>query len=168
MKSKLEQLYDLFGLKEGDVFQIIPQRLPEKVSADEYFRIQTKLKCPHRFTSKLEIAGLYDPKEGWVPCIIPISLSDLFLGNFRIARVHKEVQLTENDKCVVRYAQLAGFNWLAKDEDGEVFAYVNKPEREEEYKNWYDPQRGGYLQLEVTVEAISWEDDPLYIGDDDE
>lgn len=75
-------------------------------------------------------------------------------------------KLTKNTHTLLSMIKL---NWVAKDEDGKVYAYTNKPEK---YFNcWREKMKmGGFWYLEcfknVDFSFLSWEDDePIRISD---
>lgn len=126
---------------------------------------------------KLKINGI-TPKEYYyiddylnVCCIVTenhhetcgFTLNLILAGNVQIIKIPHP---TAEEQLAIDYARVCGCKWLAKDEDGKVYAYKGKPIKKysHSWRNANDPN--DYLIIALPISFIHWEDEePFYIGD---
>ena len=78
------------------------------------------------------------------------------------------MQLTANEELELRYMQARGFEWIARDESEEVYAYDIMPYIVEGYRGcrsgFYVSGVGDYMECVVgEYEFLNWKDEPLEI-----
>ena len=89
-------------------------------------------------------------------------LSDILLGNVEIVKIPKP---TKEEQIAIDYARLCGYKWLAKDKQGSVYAYFDKPNKKSTI--WETTNRA--MLVGVPISFLSWEDtEPYYIGGEEE
>lgn len=75
-------------------------------------------------------------------------------------------KLTEDDNAVISYCKRCGYFYLAKNKDGEIYAFKTKPFKGK--KKWLNQElrRNDAFCIKMPVSFLSWEDEvPFYIGD---
>lgn len=88
---------------------------------------------------------------------------DVLFGYYQIVR-SRAMMLNDTDKAIIKYAQAAGANWLAKDKSGKVYAYDIRPEKVKDY--WMASAPTLVMEIEIDTGIVKWKDAaPLYIGD---
>lgn len=132
------------------------------IKPNEVFNIKGSYEGPdYRITEELMLL-YYRKNEEWLPSAF--SLTDILNGELAIC---KKPIPTEMEQLAVDYALACGCHWLAKDKDGIVYAYKDKPEKklcEWSYSNIHI--HDDFLEIGLPISFISWEDDePYYIGD---
>ena len=133
--SKEEKFWDLIGVKPNVLFKL----------KNEY-RMTTNV---YYFDSMMNLkrnSGIQS--EG-------ITLYDIISGRETIVPVQL---LTQEDKLILEYAKLIGCNWVAKDEDGDVYGYIDKPVKS---YNWWKSTNKAY-KLYYDISILSWEDAEPY------
>ena len=91
-------------------------------------------------------------------------LRDILNGTYTIIKTFDKP--TSQEQLAIDYAKACGYKWIAKDGDGIVFAYGDKPNRVDDLELW-DYQWEDYMQIKIPISFISWDDkEPYYIGDD--
>lgn len=69
------------------------------------------------------------------------------------------------EQIAIDYAKCCGYNWMAKEENGAVFAFQNKPRKSTH--TWFTPQGGELMRIKIPISFLSWGDEePYYIGGD--
>lgn len=74
---------------------------------------------------------------------------------------------TQEEQLVVDYAKLCGFEWLCKDADGDIWAYKEKPVKNDYINAWLMAPTGtSSIEINYPLSFLSWKDEePYYIGD---
>lgn len=73
----------------------------------------------------------------------------------------------KEDQIAIDYALACGYSWIAKDKDGTIYAYKEKPQKIDNNRIWADDNsfRNGTLKIGLPISFLSWEDEePYYIG----
>ena len=142
MNEITKEIFKFLNVEPDEIFKVIGHK--------KYFRINENLKLFYNSkpdeTDKLwTITGPY------------FSIADLII-NPNI--IHKIKKLTKEDEIVINYAKLLGFNWIAKDANGQVYAYEEKPIK---LTKIWDEESCHNLKSNISI--LSWEDEePYYIG----
>lgn len=142
-----EQIFKLLNIKPNEEFKI----------NSPFFEKDEKLR-----TYKLKENMVVEYKDSygrWNPdwTVLPKLLN----GE---AFIQKIIVPTKEEQIVIDYAKLLGHKWLAKDKNGEICGYSEKPTKL--YCTWA-PNEGDYSYLEYeNISFLSFEDkEPYYIGD---
>ncbi len=86
-------------------------------------------------------------------------LPRLLTGEYIIKKI---IIPTGNEQIAINYARLLGHNWIAKDEDGSIFAYISKPHKD---NGGWSRDDCAATQIEYDISFISYSDsEPYYIG----
>jgi len=106
-------------------------------------------------TQNLEDVRKFDGEENW------IDASDLLYqilnGKFTLIKLPPQpIKVSKEDKIVIDYYKLCGYKWLVKDKDGEVRAYIDKPEKSD--VSWYTSDKWEDDMALYDVKCVSWED----------
>jgi hypothetical protein len=135
------------------------------VKPNEEFKIDTSdIHLVYKFTKDFCLR-YKDGSNIWQSSVH--NIIEFLTGKISIIKI---VEITKEDQLVIDYAKLCGFKWLAKDENGETYAYKYKPHK---YNgNWNtivkQPSAPG-MWIRYPVSFLSWEDEePYYIGGDDD
>ena len=138
-----------------DVFKLLG------LSPDEVFRIDDSFNKDYKITQGLKVywdAG----RECWVKS--EYTIADFLNGTLKIC---KKPVPTEMEQLAINYALACGYHWLAKDSDGDIYAYAERPQKTFvgwAYKGKYS--KGKILKIELPISFLSWDDEqPYYIGD---
>lgn len=74
------------------------------------------------------------------------------------------IKLTEDEKAILRNMD-GDFEYIARDENGELWVYGVKPEKREREGEWWDPDNG-LLPFSGLFQFIKWEDEEPYLIED--
>lgn len=71
--------------------------------------------------------------------------------------------ISDDEKIILRNLD-SKFNWIARDKDGQVFVYTNKPIKI--YNNWHGKSIFYKMAFPKLFQWVKWEDEePYYIPD---
>ena len=119
----------------------------------EKFHIIGSLNEIYRIDENLKIQKYWN---GWINS--QYDISHFLTGCCKIKKI---LNFTKEEQLVIDYAKASGFNWLAKDKNGDVYGYVAKPKKDIE--EWITPNKCS--QIYIPLSFLSWEDEePYYIG----
>lgn len=128
-----------------------------KIKPEEAFRVNG-LHCLYKITENLEI--LCYRNCGWCTTNT-LTIGDILVGKCKIIK-----NITEREKLAIDYARACGMNWLCKDENGNIYAYEQKPDKL--HGEWV-VDFGSYVKIHIPIFFLSWKDEePYYIGDVDD
>lgn len=137
----IDNVFKMLGVQPGEEF---------KLAAEEYI---------YRFDGQLYLYFKIR-QDSWNAS--KFTLHDIITGKVKIIKIPK---ISKGAQTVIDYAKLCGFNYLAKDSSGDVFAFKCKP-----YKlghDWVVEPFTPYTKVYHPVSFLSWEDEePYYIGGD--
>lgn len=91
------------------------------------------------------------------------SIKDILNAAYKIIKLPKKITPTKEEQTAIDYARLCGYKYLAKDKDGRIYAFDNKPHKIVEKGEW----QNGFkcLKIDIPVSFVLWEDaEPYYIG----
>lgn len=139
-----ESIFKLLNIRPMEKFKV-------KETPDSLYRIDIDL--------KIQIS--YD-ENGFKWYYLENSLHKFLNGTFTIEKI-KEPK-TEKEQLAINYAKACGYKWIAKEKDGTILMFDNKPIRTEHHwvKECYVDKAN---ILELPMSFIKWEDEPYYIGD---
>lgn len=112
------------------------------------------------------------PTDTWscTNSLIP-DLRSLLNGTKTIIKIPKP---TPDEQLAIDYAKKCGYKWLAKNKDGYVYAYKNKPIKDTDCSYWEDTNAYNWdtddeilgILIQIPISFIHWEDnEAYYIGD---
>ena len=87
-----------------------------------------------------------------------------------VIKIPKKKEFTDDELCILRNINKE-YKWIAKDKNGEVSIYTNKPKKEDVYWIDYSPFKPlDFVVLDMIKNSlfteIKWEDEePVYIDD---
>ena len=144
MNDKTKLIFEILDIKPYEKFRI------------RYMNEQHLYKDIYRMTDDLVVQAT-GSCVGWRRT--DIDIRDFFVKRYNIVKIQKP---TKEEQVAINYARLLGHNWIAKDEDGSIFAYTTKPHKD----------NGGWsrddctaTQIEYNISFISYSDsEPYYIG----
>ena len=140
-----EKIFEMLGVKPYEEFKID----------------NTKDLYTYRITNDLRIEVKVNEFTPWTLSNF-IYIRPILLGEYKIIKISKP---TKEEQLVIDYAKLLGYNWIAKDMDGNCYAYDTKPIKILEDEMWGNDDSS--TNLEYNLSFLSWKDDePYYIGDD--
>ena len=138
-----------------DVFKLLG------LSPDEVFKVGSLCSGNYKITQDLKVY-VYAGRAGWVRS--EYTIADFLNGTLKI---YKKPVPTEIEQLAINYALACGYHWLAKDSDGDIYAYAERPQKTFvgwAYKGKY--AKGKILKIELPISFLSWDDEqPYYIGD---
>lgn len=142
-----EQIFKLLNIKPNEEFKI----------NSPFFEKDEKL-CTYKLTENM-VVEYKDNYDRWNPdwTILPKLLN----GE---ASIKKIIVPTKEEQIVIDYARLLGYKWLAKDKNGAICGYSEKPTKS---SCTWALNEGAYSYLEYeNISFLSFEDkEPYYIGD---
>lgn len=140
-----EKVFELLGIKPDEEFKITSPFL-EKDEKNYLYKLKNNMVVKYK-------DGYGRWNHDWT--ILPKILN----GEMTIKKV---IIPTDNEQIAINYARLLGHNWLAKDKDGTVFAYTEKPHKD---KGGWSRDDYDASHIEYNISFISYDDDePYYIG----
>lgn len=143
-KSFVNEIFKMLGVEPNEVFKI-------KEDVENY---------QYRITEDLNVETLEG--NNWVGCSYIIR--HILVGLVTIVKIPK---ITEEEQLAINYALACGHHWLAKDSDGTIYAYTEKPQKESISGVWDNNDNGNSMvKIGLPISFLSWEDEePYYIGD---
>lgn len=136
-----------------DVFKLLG------LSPDEVFKVKNLSNGGYKITQELMVYVNVD-KGRWTKSAYTIA--DFLNGNLAIC---KKPIPTETEQLAINYALACGYHWLAKDLGGDIYAYIEKPQKKSVAGIW-DINGNSMIKIELPISFLSWEDEePYYIGD---
>lgn len=142
-----EKIFKLLGIKPNEEFKIY----------SPFFEKDENLRT-YKLTENM-VVEYKDNYDRWNPdwTILPKLLKEE-------AIIKKIIIPTKEEQIVIDYAKLLGHKWLAKDKNGEICGYREKPTKL--HCTWTSNE-GDYSYLEYnTISFLSFEDqEPYYIGE---
>ena len=161
-----EKIFEILGIKPYEEFYIKGHKHKYRINQNLIVEVE-----PQEENHILWTSSTY------------VGIRSILLGKKKIIKIPKRT-ITKKDQIVIDYAKLLGFNWIAKDENGRVYAYKEKPVKLINERVWdaapcqnlksnISMKRGGIGQFPhqatpifFSISLISWEDEePYYIGD---
>lgn len=135
-----------------DVFKLLG------LSPDEIFKVGSPCNNDYKITQDLRVY-LNADRDRWIMSVYTIA--DFLNGSLDIC---KKPVLTEKEQLAINYALACGHHWIAKDSDGTIYAYTEKPQKKSTSGMWFD-NGNGMVVIGLPISFLSWEDDePYYIG----
>ena len=136
-----------------DIFKLLG------LSPDEVFKVKKFSSWDYKISQDLMVYVNVD-KDCWTESIHTIA--DFLNGNLAIC---KKPIPTEAEQLAINYALACGYHWLAKDLGGDIYAYIEKPQKKSVAGIW-DINGNSMIKIELPISFLSWEDEePYYIGD---
>ena len=138
-------LCKLFGVAEGEEFKLVSDN-----SESKYIIVDNILNL------------VIDNRK---PYVSELTINDINAYKLKIIKLPKKKQFSKDTldffKCIDKK-----YKWIAKDKDGEVCIYINKPKKED--VSWDNFSL--YKPLDIIKDSlfteIKWEDEePIYIDD---
>ena len=156
--NKMLDLYKLFNVKEGEEFKI--EYKYGYISNIKYRVINNQLE------SSL-IGGEYDDCSYSVCVYLLNRVAEIK----NIIKLPKKKEFTDDELCILRNIDKE-YKWIAKDRDGDLWIYTNKPKKEYD-RYWKDCSSSKSLSFEPLdifknslFNSIQWEDEePVFIDD---
>lgn len=147
-KDRVNKVFEILGVEPNEIFRI---RGTHNCKPEYYFDNDLELHCVLLGNdSKLD-----SEKSNKI-------LVNLLRGYFIMQKV---IVPTKEEQIAIDYALACGYHWLAKDKDGSIYAYKEKPQKTGYDYMWNDNDKGA-LEIGLPISFLSWEDDePYYIGD---
>ena len=151
MNEITKEIFEFLNVEPDEIFQI--------EGSTNYYKINKDLQLYLAHSQKNVV------KKLWELCGPHLTISNLLVGK---ATIEKIIKPTEKEQLAINYAKACGFNWIAKDESGAVYAFVDKPIKHEQIKQWGIGQSfHTAAQILLPISFLSWKDEePYYIGDD--
>lgn len=136
-----------------DVFKLLG------LSPNEVFKVKNLSGWDYKISQGLMVYVNVD-KGHWIKSAHTIA--DFLNGNLAIC---KKPIPTEAEQLAINYALACGYHWLAKDLGGDIYAYIEKPQKKSVAGIW-DINGNSMNKIELPISFLSWEDEePYYIGD---
>ena len=138
------EIFKILGIKPGEEFKV------------------DKTDCIYKLDGNLRLMFKYHYNE-WEASAY--ELADILTGQLSIIKI---VELTKEEQTAVDYAKLSGFKWLAKDKNGDSYAFTHKPTKNDVLNYWetFDVDDSTLTEILIPLSFLSWEDEePYYIGD---
>ena len=136
-----KQIFEMLGVEPYETFKI--QGMKEKFVIDNDLNLLLTDERGH-FAYYLNISGI-------------------LRGDYKII---KRIKPTAEEQIAIDYARACGCKWIAKDENGDNFAYIGKPEKCSA-NSWRNPKDiNDWMSIKIPIFFLSWEDEePFYIED---
>lgn len=145
MNDVTEKVFKALGIKPNEKFKI-----KEDNSGDSYYLDEN-------------LSGYCVESDN---SLLPFNadfLQDILRGKIEIVKLPKEP--TKEDKIIIDYARLFGYNWIAVDGDGEIIVSEYELQRSGGKTHW--TPKGTFKNFDYLggkLSFLSWEDEPYYIG----
>ena len=138
-------LCKLFGVAEGEEFKLVSDN-----SESKYIIVDNILNL------------VIDNRK---PYVSELTINDINAYKLKIIKLPKKKQFSQETlnffKCIDKK-----FEWIAKDKDGEVCIYINKPKKEDVSWDNFSLYKPLDIIKDSLFDEILWEDEePVYIDD---
>ena len=138
-------LCKLFGVTEGEEFKLVSDN-----SESKYIIVDNILNL------------VIDNRK---PYVSELTINDINAYKLKIIKLPKKKQFSQDTlnffKCIDKK-----YKWIAKDKDGEVCIYINKPKKEDVSWDNFSLYKPLDIIKDSLFDEILWEDDePIYIDD---
>lgn len=131
------------------------------VAPNEEFYIKSSI-VKHRYRITNELIVKFKDDDG-VDDFSIHPIRDFLIGNLEIQKIIKP---TKKEQLAIDYGKTCGFQWMAKDMNGEVYYYERFPTKG--HAAW-DPYLSKVAKCLIDISFIHWEDEePYYIGDEED
>ena len=141
-KSHLEQVFEMLGVNPCEEFKL---RF-NTTHVSGIYRFDDNL----RLERKLDSEGFWDD----MPCL----LYQILNGSYII--IKQPIRVSKEDKIVIDYLKLGGYKWIARDREYEVYAYRNKPIKNNTNCWNYGFGMAYHIDLKVKLfHIVKWEDE---------
>lgn len=132
------------------------------IEPDEEIQLANITDAIYRISHNLKVWVRNKNEDGWRTCSND-SLSAILTGQLEIVKIKKP---TPEDQIVIDYAKLCGCKWIAKDKNGYIYAFINKPMKNNNEEMWDVDGDNSYIEIEYQISFLSWEDkEPYFIGE---
>ena len=148
--ERIDKVFDILGVEPFEEFFIAD----EEYSGVKYY-IDYDLKI-YAMPSDSDF-GMEEERSD-------IIILDILKNKLKIQRIYKP---TEKEQLAIDYALACGYSWIAKDKDGTIYAYKEKPQKIDNNHIWAADNsfRNGTLKIGLPISFLSWDDEePYYIG----
>ena len=147
----VDSVFNMLGIKPYEKFNII---VPE-----------TKAEYTLRMDENLMTWQYSETADNWTT--ESMWFRKILLGHVRIVK-----PLTVKEQAAIEYAKACGCKWIAKDEDGFIYSYKEKPTKhfggqgDNIWRCELPNEEIDYgMQLYVPISFLSWQDpEPYYVG----
>ena len=144
-------LCKIFGVEEGEEFKLVSDN-----SESKYIIVDNILNL------------VIDNRK---PYVSELTINDINAYKLKIIKLPKKKQFTDDELCILRNIDKE-YKWIAKDRDGDLWIYTNKPKKEYD-RYWKDCSSSKSLSFEPLdifknslFTEIEWEDEePICIDD---
>lgn len=144
MTEKIKKIFDILNVEPYEEFRL------KEAESDYTYRITKDLKFEYRRNN-----------DGWMlqPDYNRIRIIQILTDEQTIIKIPKP---TKTEQIAIEYAKACGYNWIARDKNGYLNAFEEKPHRfhDEEWTSY----TSHYMRIEIDILFIQWEDEPYYIG----
>ena len=144
MTENARKIFDILGVEPNEKFKIkYDGKIYDKYYIDKYLK-------------------LIVDKENFITSFTTL---DIITGNIEIIKIPK-YEFTEGEKNALKGLKLLKFNYIARNETGELIAYTDKPEKNYTLSVWQD-QFGEITYVNPHMfKSIKWKDsEPFEISD---
>ncbi len=144
-----KQIFELLGVKPEEEFQL---------------RMDSDYDFLYKLDEKLNIWSYYKTLRKWAK-LEDSSNSILTMILTGEAQIVKIPHPTAEEQIALDYARVCGRKWIARDKNGDIFAYIGKPEKY--HANWRNPKDpNDWIKIDYSISFICWEDEePFYLMD---
>ena len=150
MNEITKEIFEFLNVEPNEIFQIEGSTNYYRINKDlQLFLSATDKTCNKKIWS---LSGPY------------LTIADFLCERNKIKKI---IKLTEKEQLAINYARACGCNWLAKDKNGEIYAYPTKPQKSDIM--WFrDDTSSEIVEICIPISFLSWEDKtPYYIGDEE-
>ena len=149
-KIHSKKIFEMLGIEPMEKFRVNTLLQDEQKEYDNYI---------YYFTSNL----LCYEKEYCNEYKNYIILPKLLSGELKIVKELsiKNINLTSEEQTVIDYCKLCGYKYLAKDNNDEIWAYKEKPEKRDVM--WLDIDDKGIMEIKNNLSLLSWDDEEPWV-----
>lgn len=149
-KNHSEEIFDILEIKPMERFKIKSFQSDENKEYNDllfYFTSNLICYCDDGFEDYKNYTILPKLLSGYLKIIKELSI--------------KNIDLTLEEQTVIDYCKLCGYKYLAKDKNGEVWAYKGKPNKDRAM--WENIGIDVAMNVKYNLSFLSWEDKEPWI-----
>ena len=145
-KDRINKVFEILGVKPNEYFKMIDAEFNEESNGSYCIDDNLKLHCSELRNEDVE-------RNSSNAIII-----DILRGKKVIIPTP-----TEKEQLAIDYARALGCKWIAKDKDGLIYAFTEKPHK---MTTIWTIENGENYEIQIPISFIHWDDEePYYIGD---
>ena len=150
-KNHSDEIFNMLGIEPMKKFKVKPTGDSNTEYDDYIYYFTSDLLCYERKYSS--------------ECKNYTILPKLLSGSLKIVKElsTKNINLTPEEQTVIDYCKLCGYKYICQDNNGQIWAYKEKPEKRSFMWTDNDDFEDDPLEIKYNLSFLSWDDEEPWI-----